>query len=211
MTKLRDGVLTYVGGASGSGKSGWLKDQLRKRQRIMIWDPEGEYRCSVRITNTNDLIDAVVSLRAKPIIIAYTGNLQHFSKFCECAYIWCRFGAKANVYSTVVCEELADVTHQGKAPDNWGTIIRRARKRHTDVFAVSQSPSESDKTTLRNAAVIHCCRLGTYADRQTMARIMDIDIKEIEIIKADIVNKKFGYIHRDMRLHVIENGIWTPK
>ncbi len=171
----RKALIVVVCGSAGSGKSAWTKRQVRRAPRLVVWDIDDEYsaeRCQ-RITSIPQLARALRTHKRGRF--AYVGKPSDFEAFCKAAFAW---GECA-----VVAEELADVTSPGKAPDGWGELVRRGRKRGISIFAVTQRPSESDKTIVGNASVIHVGRLNRAADRAYMAREMDIPQSEIDALK----------------------------
>ncbi|MCL1072999.1 hypothetical protein [Shewanella dokdonensis] len=86
-----------------------------------------------------------------------------FEFWAACAFAWCN--------ACIVAEELADVTTAGKAPPHWGQVVRRGRARGlAPIFAITQRPSESDKTTVGNATLVRCGRLNRANDRKYMAQ-----------------------------------------
>lgn len=103
-----------------------------------------------------------------PLKIAFVGNgRKAFDLWSRAAFAWCNCVA--------VAEEIADVTTPAKAPDGWGTLLRRGRKRGIKVICVTQRPAEADKTAISQAAVIHTGYLGRDADIAYVAREMKVE------------------------------------
>jgi hypothetical protein len=104
--------------------------------------------------------------------IAFTGtvNAAHFDAFCKIAKLW---GSLAPC--TAVVEELADVTNPGKAPPAWGDLLRWARKLGINIYAITQRPSESDKTIVGLAHSIICHAMARHADQIYMARELGLE------------------------------------
>ena len=168
-----DGRVVMVAGSSGSGKTAWVKQQLSRHRRVLVWDIEGEYAREPGFIAIHSRAALVAKLRAckGPARIAFVpGSTKDFAFWAYCAFAWGRLAPCA-----VVAEETADVTTPGKAPDGWGQLIRRGRKWGIVTYAVTQRPAESDKTAIGNAALVHCGRLSRAKDRAYMAAELDID------------------------------------
>lgn len=173
----RSASITVVVGSSGSGKSAWLKRQLATARRVVVWDPDDEYagmRGFTRVTTIAALAAALKGATAGRFALV-PGSLAQFDAWALCAFAWGN--------CTAVAEETADVTSPGKAPPGWGTLVRRGRKRGVTLYAVTQRPSESDKTVIGNATRLHVCMLARAADRQYMAREMDLPQATLDAVQ----------------------------
>ena len=102
-----------------------------------------------------------------------------FPVFCRLAWAWGRGGPGRKL----VVEELADVTTPGKAPAEWGEIVRKGRKHGLDVYALTQRPAESDKTIVSNAAAIHSGFMGFPTDREYMAKCLGVSVADMEKLR----------------------------
>lgn len=188
-----------VYGATGSAKSSYVKEELKrlKCSRIIIWDPVDEYgelAGVVKVTTARDLVDLLRRYPRGPLKVRFvTSNYKLFEVWAQCAFSWCN--------AAVVAEEIADVTSAGKAPPWWGQVIRKGRARGlAPIFGLSQRPAEADKTVLGNATLVRCGRLTRAQDRKMMAAEMDINPREI----ADLVPLEF--IQKDMNTNKVIKG-----
>ncbi len=180
MTIVRrpDGALTLVCGASRSGKTSWVDREVARERRLLVWDVADEWalrsRCR-RVTSARDLAE-LVKPGAPAARIAYHArpSPEAFDRFCRLAWVWLRVAPGA-----LVVEELADVTHPGKAPPAWGEIVRKGLRYGPRIFALTQRPSESDKTAAGNATVIHVHRMARPADRAYVAQYLDLPAEEV--------------------------------
>lgn len=195
-----DGVLTVAAGASRSGKTTWVAQEVAPAKRLLVWDYKGEwsvrYRCR-RVTTFRELA-AAIAPDAGPARIAYhrvTGMSADFETFCRLAWVYIRTHG-----APLVTEETSSVTSPGKAPVAWGDIIRMGLGYGSDIYAITQRPAESDKTALGNATVIHCGRMGTIDDRKTMAKYLDVPLADVERLLS------FQYIERDNRTGELSRG-----
>lgn len=198
---MSDGALTVAVGASRSGKTAWVKQQLLKERRALVWDVEGQYVQAgfLKVTTAAGLVAAIQ--QPGPVKIAYVPRaINQFEFFCRCAWVF----ARQPGHKAVCVEELADVTTPAKAPDSWGILVRRGLKYDCDIYAITQRPAESDKTIMGNASVIHCCRLQRPKDRQYMAEEMDLPQKEIDTLTANPESGVYEYLERDMRTRAMK-------
>lgn len=157
------------------GKTHALLRRLAGFDRVIVWDMKGEYSRDLgfeRVPGAG-LYDR---LRAGPGRISVTSHdPRHFQNFCTLAHWW---GACA-----VVAEELADVTRPGKAPLEWGIVLRRGRDRALSVFAVSQRPTECDTTIFGLRTYTAAFYLPRANDRAYMARELDTDRRRLDALK----------------------------
>lgn len=200
-------------GASGSGKSRWLKrtliDGIRagKVRRMLVWDPQDEYGDDFgrAFTDTRELVSALGQLgegddfrfvlRPGDDMASYKWK---FDLYCEMAY-------QIEGLCAVV-EELADVTTPSWAPPFWSRLSRKGRHRAMTMFACSQRPTLMDKTFLGNTTMIHCSRLNDENDIRTMARYLGVPEQQVRDLKADDETDTFEWIERDMKTGFTRTG-----
>lgn len=208
MSRARDGRNILVTGFTGSGKSAWVMQQLRREPRLLVWDTMGDWARDEGCTPHTSLADLSEHF-VKPQIGgrshaqrgAYSGPItaEHFEVFCRLAWVFLRSGRDR----VLVVEELADVTTPGRAPPAWGEICRKARHTGGEVYAITQRPAESDKTILGNAALVHAGFMGYPNDRKYMARVLDVPLADIERLQP------LDWIERDMRARTLRRGRLT--
>lgn len=218
MSRHVDGEAYFVVGSRGAGKTEWTMQQTHGATRLLVWDAVQQWtkRGLVQpVWSIDQLKEAIVTDIRAPgrFRVGYAGpisitlprkpplrpiKVELFPIFCKLAWAWlrCRRG------STLVVEELADVTQPGKAPDEWGEIIRKSRHEHgSRVFGLTQRPAESDKTIAGNADVIHCGRLSLPRDRKSLAEYLDVPVAEVTRLQS------LQYLERDMRTHRLKRGM----
>lgn len=186
--------IIVVCGSSGSGKSAWVKQQLAGAARVCAWDPDGEYaelRGFTAITRARDLPRVLARSRAGRF--AFVAPLAAFDHWALCVFGWGNCVA--------IAEETADVTSPGKAPPGFGQLIRKGRRRGITLYAITQRPSESDKTALGNATRLHVCQMVRAKDRAYMAAELDCPPENLAALKP------LEFIERDMRTGEILRGI----
>jgi len=187
--RKRDSV-TFVTGARGSGKSSWLKQYARGFGRVLVWDPMHEYGEALGVAPVSAPTELVARRRADPVLV-YAPEFvspEAFDFFCHVA--WSR-GA-----GLVVADELATVTHAGKASGWWGRLIREGRHRGIEIAGATQRPAEIDKTIIGNATRAVVFRLQRLRDRELMAAELDIDREQIDalaplhFLDADLLGRR---------------------
>lgn len=194
-----------VMGASGSGKSTYIKQALKRRRpsRLIIIDPQDEY-CdhAERVERLRDLMPAVTTQEGKPrqrfaVRLRLKGadrkaKERAFSAVCRLAL------AIGGV--TLVVEELHLFTRPSRAPEGWSEANLTGRHKGLHIIAASQRPASVDKDFFSNATLVRCGRLNYASDVTTMANVLAVD-------KADITGlAELEYIERDMRTGKITRG-----
>lgn len=174
-----DGRLVVVCGASRSGKTAWTAQQVKRAARLLVWDSVGEWadRYGCERVATLSALAAAVRPPARAGRLAFYGSPPQFDTFCRLAWVWLRAARGA-----LVVEELADVTHPGKAPLAWGEIVRKGLRYGVDVYALTQRPSESDKSSIGNASVIHSHRMARDQDRRYIAAELGVPVADVEAL-----------------------------
>lgn len=191
-------------GASGSGKSAWVKAQLRKGKprRLLVFDPQDEYGEFGQVfTDLPALADAVLQAGRGPFaaVLQPGGDVscyvQKFDWLCRLAYAWGN--------CTIVCDELGDVTKAGWAPPGWSMVIRKGRHAGLRVFGLVQRPALTDKTFFSLATMLHCGRLNSRADVQVMADVLQVPPADL------IALRPLEWIERNMTNGDVRRGVLT--
>lgn len=201
-TKQRrpDGRITYVVGFTGSGKTTWVRQQVRTAPRLLVWDGKAEWGdawgCRV-VTSPHALLTHVLP-DAQPARVSYRVPVSRdaFATFCKLAWVYCRAHG-----GTLVVEELADVTTASKAPIEWGEIVRKSRGFGSMVYAMTQRPQEVDKTCQGNASVFHVGMMADAMDQTYVARrLLACDVSQVASLKP------LEFIERDVRSRTLTRG-----
>jgi hypothetical protein len=203
--------IVAVMGASESGKSAWIKQQLRKGNppRLLIWDPQDEWEAFGRvIRDMRELIAAVrAGTEANAFKLVYQpGNAfgtygKKFDVFCELAY--------AVGDCCVVVDELGDVTEPSRAPDGWSVLSRKGRHRGLTLFGAAQRPANIDKDFIGNCSMIHCSRLSYETDQKVMANALGVRLDEIKSLVADPQTGDFDFLERNMKTGAVRRAKLT--
>lgn len=184
-----------VFGASGSGKSYYVKQIVKKWGRALIWDPDNEYGEIPNIQTARTPAEVMsfinsasnVKVRYVPMTIDRKLLEKCFDFISLAAFIWgnCLY----------VGEEIADVTTPSKAAGGWGVVLRRGRKRGVKVIGVSQRPAECDKTLFTQARYIRTGRLDGEGDKQRLATTLGAPVdwvKRLGDLEFLSVNRSTG-------------------
>lgn len=208
-----DGKLAVVCGKSRSGKSAWTKQQVAKLEpvvggRVIVFDIKGEYSAAQGFTVVNKLSELGRLLQAStgPLKVAYcpVNAKKEFGPWAGMALTWCKQSP-----CIIIAEETAAVTSPNKAPEGWHRVCSQSLGFGAFVFAITQRPSESDKTAFGNASIIHCCKMARDGDRAYMAKELDCPKAMIVDLKADQDTGEFTYIERDIDGETLTEGRLT--
>lgn len=171
-TKL-ECVHEYVIGASGSGKSHYVKTIVTQYNRAVIWDPDDEYSELKGVFTTSSASKLIELISAGDVRVRFVPRSMD-GKYLEKCFEFVSLAAFVWGACLLVAEEIADVTTPSKALNGWGTVLRRGRKRGVKVVAVSQRPAEADKTIFTQARTIRTGRLDGEGDIKRVADNMRI-------------------------------------
>jgi hypothetical protein len=193
-TTRRASIRGYFG-ATGPGKSTAAKAWLNQRapDRLLIFDPEGEYEAFGHLCAAGDLVKrlhaglstAGFRLRYKPPL---ANRIAAFDTFCSIA-LWT---AERCGGCVVVVDELAEVAGSGKAINGWGALVRTGRKRGVELVACSIRPAEIDKTFWSQCTYVRSGRLTFGPDLARMASVLGCEpdqlsrLRDLEYLERDI-------------------------
>jgi len=194
-----------VTGASRTGKTSWVVDRVRSTRRLLVWDSAGEFadlhRCE-RITDVRALAEAIKpGARARRLAFCVPVTAEHFGVFCRLAWVF----ICSHHPATVVVEELADVTSPNKAPTWWGELIRKGLRYGPDLYALTQRPAESDKTSIGNASVLHVHQCALEIDVAYMAKQLRVPFDQVDELVP------LQWIERDRRTKQLSTGSLTRR
>ncbi|MBZ0105535.1 MAG: hypothetical protein K8H84_07870 [Sulfuricella denitrificans] len=173
-----------VMGASGSGKSTYIKRTLRKPKpaRLMIWDPMQEYAEFGQVFDSMSLMVDMLGKTGRgkfAVVFQPAANekarAKQFDVFCGIAM------ALGNL--TLVAEELKFVTKPGSAPIRWSAVTMTGRHKGLRVIGASQRPASIDKDFLGNCTTIRTGRLAYPEDMKAVAKAMQVQESEIAALK----------------------------
>jgi DNA helicase HerA-like ATPase len=190
--------IVAVMGASGSGKSTFLKQIIRKTlpSRLLIWDPMTEYGDFGEGTRT--LSDVMNKMRANIFAIDFLPSSdpeqmkKQFDLFCQLAF------AAGNL--TLIAEELAFVTSPSYAPPGWAAVTLKGRHKGLKVYGASQRPASIDKHFFSNATKVRTGRLNYAADIKTLANVLSVQPEQIQGLL------QLEYLERDMSTGKVTAG-----
>lgn len=150
-------------GASGTGKSHYLRAEMRKARRLAVWDLEDEHT-SIRAVTLAQLPRLLATGKAIKLRFVPSTDSKRMAVEFD---LFCRIVAAAGNL-TVVVEELRFVTQASRAPEGWAFITLRGRKRGLVVIGTSQRPAQIDKDFLSNATLIRVGALEYEPDRKAI-------------------------------------------
>lgn len=188
-------------GARGTGKTGWLMQQLKREHALAVWDYKHDPRMVGFGREVHDFPALVAAIRAPRFQVRYmvnrAGDVQkQFSWFCRAVFLR---GCMA-----MFVDELPAVTRSNKAAEAWRECVNIGREyRTTDsstikwlsIYATAQRPSECDKSFISNLDVVHTGRLSFFNDAMVMAKSIGCSVEDIMALQD---------------LHYLEKSAATP-
>jgi hypothetical protein len=166
-----DAKIHAVIGASGTGKSSYIKGELLKGySRLLIWSPlektdqYAKFCHGVTVDKITELVAAVKAGRKAIVYVPKGTDKQvkdQFGLFCR--IVWELEGA------TVLVEELSRVTMPSWSPPAWKNLSTAGRHQGLTIIGVSQRPAQIDKDFLGNCTEIRCYRVNYDSDCKAMA------------------------------------------
>lgn len=171
--------ITAAFGGRGTGKSAWVKQQLREQlrpTRLAVWDLMQEHVTEQRTDSLGDAIRLMAPARFSVAFLPSRDDAERARQFA----IWCRAVMIAG-RCTAVVEELAFVTRPSWAPAAWREMVLLGRHppHLVSIVGTSQRPAQVDKDFVGNADHMHCGRLRYRSDAKAMAEVLDVDYREL--------------------------------
>jgi hypothetical protein len=199
-----DGSLYVVTGASRTGKTTWVEHRTHDARRVLVWDSADEWNWRFRCRRVESVFELAQAVKpgAPDARLAFCAPVtaENFAAFCRLAWVFIRVRQ-----GTLIVEELADVTTPGKAPTYWGEIIRKGLRYGPEIYALTQRPSESDKTVFGNASVLHVHQMDRVEDGKYMARELRVEASLMDALKP------YHWIERDRRTKALTNGMVSKR
>jgi hypothetical protein len=206
--------IVAVIGASGTGKSSYIKGELlRKFLRLMVWSPlekTDQYAafCGGVVTSKISEMVALVKGGTKAIVYVPTGNdaaiKKQFDQFCR--IVW----EVENCHCLV--EELSRVTMASYSPPAWKNLSTAGRHQGITLIGVSQRPATIDKDFLGNCTEIRCYRVNYDSDAKVMADSLGLGPtfeagpggRAVKVKPMTVLRKlpNFHYFHKNPDLSV---------
>lgn len=176
-TRNKADIIAVIG-ASGTGKSSYIKGELLKRyKRLLIWSPLEKtdnyagFCNGVVVRGKISELVAHVKAGTREIVYVPVGTdseiKTQFDRFCR--VVWELEGA------TVLVEELSRVTMASWAPPAWKNLSTAGRHQGLTIIGTSQRPANIDKDFMGNCTEIRCYRVNYDNDAKVMADALGLD------------------------------------
>jgi len=181
-------------GASGSGKSSFLREKVDfKQSRIIAWDPEEDYKLPrVRDMQTFKRLCQKSGFGGIRVAVTVEPTESNFELWAGLVFALCHQGAPM----MILADEIADVTRVTKASPNWGQLCRKVRKYGGTLCAITQRPQECDKTIFNQVRFKWCGALGSTASYKSMSQEMDVPLEQLKALD-NIEGKQVQYWLRE--------------
>lgn len=189
------GQVTAVAGAPQSGKSTWMRKQVEEADRVLVFgDWRGDY-LAAGFTPLATPQEILTTLKGHKGEGRFTYRGEDFETWCWAAIRWGLYNP-----CTLIADELAYVTRPGKAPKEWGQLLRMAAGNGLFLYGCTQRPSESDTTIWGIADVLHCHRLVRADDADSLAR--ELNCKPEDLLALP----DYAWIERESRSAQFSSG-----
>jgi len=165
-------------GASGSGKSSYMRKHINfKQKRIVAWDPDEDFTLP-RVRDMATFKKLVKKSGFGAIRVALTVNPteEAFEEFCALVFAICHQAAPMQI----IADEIADVTRVAKASPHWGQLCRKVRKYGGFLAAATQRPQEADKTIFNQVNTKWCGVLASNAAYKFMSNEFDVPLVDFK-------------------------------
>jgi hypothetical protein len=207
----RSARIVAVFGATGTGKSIWTIQQLKKpkRNRLVIWSPKEAQDCHAgtfsaqAFTSVSDAYRIMSAAGStSPFRLVFVPSMtrktaiKQFDAICAAAL---KLG---NI--TLVVEELHTVTQPSWAPDQWSALVLMGRAAGVEIFALSQRPASVDKDLFSNVSMIHAGRVSFEDDAKTLGRVLLVPPGEL------LTLPDLHYIERTTSPNETRRGVVKP-
>src|SRR5687767_13929304 len=118
--KRADGVHYFLTGMSRSGKTAVAFQLAAASTRVIVWDPQPDWLRYgyTKIESIGELTAALKASATSPARLSVKLPRAQFEAFCRVAFAWAKIQP-----ATIIVEELAWVTHPGKAPEGWHELV----------------------------------------------------------------------------------------
>jgi hypothetical protein len=202
-------------GASGTGKSSYIKGELLQRyKRLLIWSPlektdrYQDFCGGARVDGRISEFVGEVKAGTKAIVFVPRGSdaeiKTQFDRFCR--VVWELEGA------TVLVEELSRVTMASWSPPAWKNLSTAGRHQGLTIIGTSQRPANIDKDFLGNCTEVRCYRVNYDNDAKVMADTLSLEKRwepgpggravSVHPMKALRSLPNFHYFHKNPDLSV---------
>jgi len=213
-TRNKADIIAVIG-ASGTGKSSYIKGELLKRyKRLLIWSPlektdrYADFCGGVVVEGRISELVAQVKAGTREIVFVPKGSdveiKTQFDRFCR--VVWELEGA------TVLVEELSRVTMASWSPPAWKNLSTAGRHQGLTIIGTSQRPATIDKDFLGNCTEVRCYRVNYDNDAKVMADTLSLEKRwetgpggravSVHPMKALRSLPNFHYFHKNPDLSV---------
>jgi hypothetical protein len=171
-------------------------------RRVVVWDPQGDWlKFGYELVSSRAelLARLIATANGEPARLSFRGARSKghyfFSWWCEHVFRWARIAP-----ATIVVEELAWVSHAGKAPDGWLEVITGALKFGVNVVSITQRPTEADKTSLSQSLVVYCFQVERADEQKYLAKELGVDVADVAGLEP------LDFIRKDRRTRELTRG-----
>lgn len=201
MSRNRQAEVIAVLGASGSGKTSYVMQELKRLNpaRLVVWDTKGEFAREGYAVAVQSISEAIRRMRSPEFRIAFqpSGDADKMKRDFALLTEACFFAKNL----VLVAEELSDVTQPQHAAAGWRKCTSQGRTEGLTIYGLSQHPANLDKHFFGNCSKVRTGRLNFEAHLRTIANCLGVDKKQIANLRP------LEYIERDMVAGVNVSGV----
>ncbi len=188
-----------VFGASGSGKSLYVKSIIADERRLIVFDSMDEYRGVLKVRTAAALLAAVRQPAFRVAFVPAAADalrIKAFAFVCNVAF--------ALGDCCLVVEELRFVTKPSWAPMEGARITAQGRHKRLRVRGTSQRPASVDKDFMGNCTAVRSGRLAYPDDARAVARVLLVPESDLLALRP------LEWIERDLSTGEIKKGVLHP-
>ena len=132
---MQDGKVIFVTGKRGSGKTTWLKNEIDRQRRVLVWDWRGEYSLP-----PIQLPELLTVLHSDSFCRSYRPNYHAdlLTQFNQLAYAILHMASARNF--SLVIDEAYLVCPGPNDEGELGKLIRLTRPKNINLYLSSQRP-----------------------------------------------------------------------
>lgn len=185
-----DGELILSMGVSRSGKSVLVKRIAEQFERVIAFDPKGEYVHQMgyeACLTPAEFIEKARATKGAGKLAFVASDPKSFELFCEVAFTFNR-----EAPALIIPEELAAVTGTAKAQGAWGKLINQGLAFGPTILGTVQRGQEVDKSIMNNATYLHICMHNTDDDAAYIAKKLGIDMDVVPRKPLDFIQWRSG-------------------
>lgn len=200
-----DAIRVFTIGNSGGGKSSFLKELLKKYNRVIVLDPKAEYY-KLSFTQCHSQKEFIQEIskhsNSEKVRLSFVGmDIKDFDFFCKIAFLF-----NQQRQSLVICEELTQFCSRNTLSPNGKRLLNQMRSFGGMLAFTTQRPQEVPKGIIANVNIVNIYQTTLKDDRQYLERNLSIPIENIPSKQGSGVQLVNGVINKQFTFKYIQNN-----